>query len=513
MSDQPNQANHPQNLSEISHLFLSSVRDRQTSSSERPRRIPPSERAQMQAQATVQTAVKPQMSIDLTPEEFATVLGSDLNVSSSDVVQVAPMTAIIASHLNAQQYQRSREYAGHLCRAMNRRVGLIEVDGGEFRVSCFERNPNGVYAASEPASEQGLDPRVMNECLDEMSWDVERWLLLLPNLSSNEARSLLRHVKHWVLLATCDHDGIVSCYRTLKGLAELHAGEGVEDRPRLSVALLDALDEAHAARVVRKLAGVCQQFLGWPLEQEEAVREGPQIAEHLVVNCRGHHDKAALANGPQWQVVSDFISRCGPDEPSVPTTLVDTTVPEAPAEPAPQPQQMKMPDPQASQHASLHASLQASRAAMHMTPVNDAPEVVDLPMGDTTPASIVSAVVKGDADLIECSIKPPMCTDASLAVSRDRKLMLIAVAQQGLQDLRQIGKAYQWLLENRALLKMALPQLSIDAHQLPELHLLVDHADTTADILQPMLQSASVRVHAYRKLRWGGKTGLLLEAA
>ena len=42
---------------------------------------------------------------------------------------------------------------------------------------------------------------------------------------------------------------------------------------------------------------------------------------------------------------------------------------------------------------------------------------------------------------------------------------------------------------------------------------LVDHADMSAEILQPILQSSAVTVHAYRKLRWGGKMGLLLEAA
>jgi hypothetical protein len=106
-----------------------------------------------------------------------------------------------------------------------------------------------------------------------------------------------------------------------------------------------------------------------------------------------------------------------------------------------------------------------------------------------------------------------MCPQASLAVSRDRHLVLVAVARQGLPDLRQIGRAYQWLNENRALIGMAVPQMSIDTHQPARLHLLVDHADMTADVLQPMLQSAAVTVHAYRKLRWGGKTGLLLEAA
>ena len=65
----------------------------------------------------------------------------------------------------------------------------------------------------------------------------------------------------------------------------------------------------------------------------------------------------------------------------------------------------------------------------------------------------------------------------------------------------------------RSLIAMAVPQMSIDAHQHPTLYLLVDHSDMSAQILQPILQSANVKVHAYRKLRWGGKTGLLVEAA
>ena len=60
---------------------------------------------------------------------------------------------------------------------------------------------------------------------------------------------------------------------------------------------------------------------------------------------------------------------------------------------------------------------------------------------------------------------------------------------------------------------MAIPQFAIDAHSLPQLRLLVDQADLSAQILQPMLESGHVSVQAYRKLRWGAKTGLLLEAA
>ena len=67
--------------------------------------------------------------------------------------------------------------------------------------------------------------------------------------------------------------------------------------------------------------------------------------------------------------------------------------------------------------------------------------------------------------------------------------------------------------ENQQLIGMAVPQLAIDTHQAPHLSLLVNQADSDAETLAPMLQGTNVTVKTYRKLRWGGKTGLLLEAA
>ncbi len=120
---------------------------------------------------------------------------------------------------------------------------------------------------------------------------------------------------------------------------------------------------------------------------------------------------------------------------------------------------------------------------------------------------------KPGTGLIECPVKAPMYPQGVLAVNRDRRLVILAVARQGLGELRAIGQAYRWIIENRPLLAMAMPQFSIDAHALPCLQLLVDRADLSADLLQPMLQSGNVTVQTYRKLRWGEKTGLLLEAA
>ena len=156
--------------------------------------------------------------------------------------------------------------------------------------------------------------------------------------------------------------------------------------------------------------------------------------------------------------------------------------------------------------------------AMMMTSrqTGDTTDVIDLPLGagETSDASIIDAILRHCAnELVECPIAPPMCPRARLAVGRDHRVVMLAVAQHGLSDLNTIGLAYQWLRENQNLIGMAVPQLSIDTQQSPHLSLLIDQADSAAHTLQPMLQGDHVTVKTYRKLRWGGKTGLLLEAA
>jgi hypothetical protein len=127
---------------------------------------------------------------------------------------------------------------------------------------------------------------------------------------------------------------------------------------------------------------------------------------------------------------------------------------------------------------------------------------------------VLNAVINQMAGgLIQCPIHPPACPQATIAVSRDHRLVLLAVARKGLGELRAIALAYRWMIENRPLLSMAMPQFAIDAHAHPALKLLVDRADAGAELLLPMAEHSSVTVQTYRKLRWAGKTGLLLEAA
>jgi hypothetical protein len=352
-------------------------------------------------------------------------------------------------------------------------------------------------------------------------------------------------VQHWVLLSTCDHDGIVSCYRTLKGLHESR-------RPRLSLAVLNARDAEEADRTYRKLSSVCRQFLNWDLETESPVEPAANVAEHVALLTESPRGAAI---GPQWQVVADFLSRAKTAAPhAMPPTptfkridLDAVPVKEDLEEPLIQDtgESMVAPsatatgnmssDPAAPQPASgprLVADMVVPRAGGAEMPVAPTPrvqpvlgrqaavasslvdEVIDLPEGQSSTGAILAAVLRARAgELIECPLPVPACPEARLAVTRDRRLVLMAVTEQGLPELRAIGRAYQWLTENRALIAMALPQFAIDAAAMPRLRLLVDHADLAADTLQPMLQSGTVSVLAYRKLRWGGKNGLLLEAA
>jgi hypothetical protein len=495
MSDQPSQ---DRKLSEISHLFLSSIRQKASNGNAPPRRIPPEQKAVFTS--------------DLTPEELAGV-STEEQAATSDVDEtpVPQITAVIASHLNGKQLERAKEYARHLT-ADGSRIGMIEVDASEFRLMCFGSGES--QAQPEPESVESFDSRRMIEAINEMSCDVDKWLLLLPTPRIPEARTILREVTRWTVLSTCDHDGVIASYRTLKGLTDLWPQD--QKKPSLSLALLDAADDDHAERVANKLSTTLAQFLTWPVESTTSVHPAADAAEQLVLCCRPLHDKTQVAAAPQWQILSDFLTRskASAEEDSVMTDQkkwVKRLTPSAP--PRRLIAEMVVPTPAAEMEtAPLKLPLPGPTPMkpIETTATND---VIDLPE-DASAASILSAVLQAKGnDLIECPISPPMCPTGRIAVSRDHRIVLIAVARQGLTELPNIGHAFRWLIENRGLIGMAVPQFSIDSQQQPQLTLLIDQADSSAATLRPMLQSNQVTVQTYRTLRWSGKRGLLLEAA
>jgi hypothetical protein len=464
-----------QTLSEISHLFLSEVRERQTGAAPRPTRIPP-------------PRSRADVSIDITPEEFATALDAETSAVAA-VPAAAPanpvsattprVSVVLCSHLGDHPALSARQYARHLATTVGR-VGLIEADTAEVALCCFE---HGSEEPAPPTAIDTLDGRRIAETLAELSFDVDHWLLFLPNPRTPEARQLLGSASHWVLLTQADHEGIVATYRALKGLAD--AG-----RPRLSLAVLDAPDDAAAAAVYRRLSAVSEQFLHCRMEAQPPVRPATDVTEHLLLHCRN----ADGSRQPQWQILADFMAGTNHVEPK--------------PEPAPhgaRPARDQAPAP-------TQPEISTPRMAIASEPM---PQVIDLP-DQITDGSVLEAIVRQGAEQgqwLACPIKPPMCPEATIAVGRDQRLLLLAEAGAGLRELRRIGAALRWMAENRQLIRMALPQLSIDIGALPALRLAVDHADLSADSLQTLLQSQTVTVVAYRKVKWGMKIGLLLEAA
>src|SRR2546423_325813 len=110
MSD-PNQPKR--SLSEISHLFLSSVRERHTNGAPRPTRIPP------KGNVAANGAMKQEFSIDLTPEELAQVAGAGQAAPAPVERPVTHVTALLSAHLNGRQNERVKEYARHIAASDN----------------------------------------------------------------------------------------------------------------------------------------------------------------------------------------------------------------------------------------------------------------------------------------------------------------------------------------------------------------------------------------------------------
>lgn len=415
------------------------------------------------------------MSVDLTPEEFAGVCAGIESPAAS-----APISAVLTSHLEDAK-SAVQAYAQHLS-AHNQRVGLIEIGANELRLSCMG---NGAEAPGSEETASFFEPRHLAEAMEELNADIDRWLVVVNNPKSVEARGILRRISHWVLITGCESEQIVAAYRSLKALSPLA-------RPRLTVALLDAADGEQSERTFQKISGVCEQFLSWPIERGPTIRSSVQANLHTIMHWQVPHDQAAA--GPHWQVVEAFVSRARSDE----------------AEISPEEHQeisaYKIPVQAGGQVAPVRNTLTAEAASPHEIPI--------LSLNSSNPSSVLDTVLQHQrGDLIACPVPLPMCEVGRLAVSRDKHLVLLAVAGKGLSDLRSIGYAYRWLTENRQLVAMAMPQLAIDANALPKLRLLVDHADRDAQTLSPILQNHLVEIRPFRTLNWSGRLGLMLEAA
>lgn len=451
-----------QSLGEISHLFLTDLRQRQTAAFPRSPRKPPAP-----------------VSVDPTPRQ-----SDDIASLVDEPTNRPTVSLVLAHHLGDSAADYVRKYAGHLTTAG--RIGLIEVSDEGLRLSSFETSSLGQSQAEDTqVHPEPVDGKRIGQAIEEMSWDIHRWLVYLPESKSEQARKLMEQISQWTLLIAADDEGLVTGYRAIKGLA------GSASRA-LSLAIIGAEDEAQATIIYRKLSGASTRFLQQSVAYEAAIAAQANAAQHTVLSCRADPGSGI---DEHWKQVAKLAAGAGKNS-STSAVEIENQAP-APIPLHPKPMKASPPPP----------AIPLDR------PAGDVSQVLDLPDGSETAEGILGAIAKEQTQWIASPIKPPMSASSTVAVDREGRLALLSVAAAGLSDLRQIGQAYQWLNENRALVRMALPQMNIDAAAMPRLHLFVDQSDVSAQQLAPIFQSNNVTIQTYRRLRWGSKTGLLLEAA
>jgi hypothetical protein len=575
------------NLSEISRLFLSDVRDLSGEGRAPPQRVPP-KRVPPASNSAPPRLPEPAISSSLEHEAGLPAIDDDADLS------LPPVTALIGAKLNGTLIRRACQFASGLAGELP--VGLVVVEATEIRLVWVAQ---GQAAEDKATPESFSDPGRLHEALLEMSCDIGRWLVVLPDPRLVAARRLLAGLRNWVLLAPADHEGIVASYRVLKGLCDLELPEDEADAPSVTLALVDAGDAGEAQRHARKLMGVCKQFLdleiaaadlgslasgpaagpvsrvegytarevacaAWP-DAKEAEAAWPVLEQVLL----SHRRRPAESNGFVQGVASIEMSmsndskkdRRDEAQPLIPDHMIPPMArpPKATSADAwvhpdlerlerrldPRPRQHRQPMLESSREPVSRRRVEdiqipdlakPARPSLELRlPDLDAPigsqtphgrpqeqerrplilprsaasdEVIDLPAGET-----VADVVLGRLDLVLTPVAPPMLPEARLCVSRDGAVVLVAVASPGLGDLPTIGQAMTWATENRRLLRMALSQYRLNESAEVLLHLLVSRADANAEALRPLLSTGRVTAQAYRSLTWGGRSGLLLEAA
>ncbi|MEM1013529.1 MAG: hypothetical protein AAGI46_15070 [Planctomycetota bacterium] len=416
--------------------------------------------------------------------------------------------AVLGTGVDASLQRRAAAVAATLLGPDVDRVGLAFIEGNALSIVVVDGDTNVTEVATEDGDVETI--------LAEVACDVDAWVVALPDPRLPQSRRLLKLASRWTLVAGSDHESVVGGYRTLKGLCDR---PGLCDhQPRVSLAIPDAAHPAEAERAARKLLGVCRQFLELDVEVEGPSSEGDSddTPWHAHEVWHGRWQTAAEA-GPAFDALVATLqgtSAASESTPSDPRPTPMRIAPPVQEEPASIPtahevtpihnipsiaQPMPTPEPVAP----------AVEAPVEPTATSDEEDVIDFPSG----ANVTDLAIARDRSLAATPVTPPMLPNARLAVANDGGLMLVAAAQPGLSDLAKVGEAMAWVSQNRQLLAMALGQFRLNEHVPVKVRLLVAHADAGADALRPLLGTGDVTICAYRRLRWGGREGLLLDAA
>ena len=258
-------------LSEISHLFLTELRQRQTNGAARPARKPPGE-AMPRAEA-----LPPVAGGDEKPAEIAVGSGAGEETETISPARRS-ISLVIAHHLGAAAARGALDYARHVA-ATSGPVALIELAEEGLRISSLEASaPEGDLPGAVAA--EAVNFKVISHALEELSWDIGNWLIFLPAPRSQGAQEIISRIGRWTLLVGAADETVVGGYRALKGLLS----ESV--RPTVSLAVAGAEDQTQADLIHRKLDRAARQFLNVELLNEGRVASAPDARAHVALCCR-----------------------------------------------------------------------------------------------------------------------------------------------------------------------------------------------------------------------------------
>ncbi|MFN4242245.1 MAG: hypothetical protein ACK4PI_03305 [Tepidisphaerales bacterium] len=453
---------------------------------------------------------------------------------------------VAGSHVSAAVAQRVVAEVARSLVGAGRRVGTLQYAGGRVRLGLADGElPTDANETAESAT-----ARELHDAAAELSADVDGWVVATDDLRSTAlALEMSAAVPMggsmpatgWVVPVAAGEEGRVEAYRTVKALATWVSGRGPASENTESGRdaggtgapwagrgrLVLAATEPAAMAVVGQLREVIRKFLSWDAADALLVGEASQTDVHPLMS--------AVLTPDEWSVVQSSVllphtaHRGDAAEPaqaaagqagepsetpmdsaaaagdgmgagvSKGQTPTETTTVEVPADAV----QTERRGPTAADRAETYPTLGWSA---------DDPVVIELP--SATAEGVLEAVLEASPEWQDCDVPVPATVPCRVVADRTGRAVLVAAvdrepAKMG-SEVVQVGRAAGWLQEHLTLVARAARPIRVE----PSLgvHVVVYVPTATRPHLASLVQ-AGVEVVGYRSLRWGGRLGLLVEAA
>lgn len=364
-----------------------------------------------------------------------------------------------------------------------RRVGVLGYGEGRVRLGLVD---SGLPGDSAEPPEAGT-ARELTDAAVELSGEVDAWVVGTDDVRSSgvvvdAAGGVGGGVEGgWVVPVEAGEDGRVDAYRTIKSLASRGGGAGV-GRGRLILAAVGP----GAMGVVGQLREVMRKFLLWDAADALVVGEDAAGEVHPLVT--------AAMTGPEWGQVQRLVVE-GRGEAHWLGEVSAEPDRESAAEPV----------------KAVAGPGKAVVAPVVMRSTGEESDVIEL--AEEGPSGVLAAVVAASKGWSDCEVPVPAgvaCRVMAEEGDSGGTAVLLAVVGSGDRELVQVGKAVGWLSEHLELVARAARPVVVK----PERGLrVVLYVPTALRGQLSGLVRAGVEVMGYRPLRWGGRLGVLVEAA